>query len=138
MFSDGNELRQPIYVDDVAQCVLNSLKMHETCGKIYEIGGPYVYSRLECYEIMMNALNRRIHHVKFDNSMAQWVAERILNWRYFSKEDIIKQQLDLVVDPKANNINDLFVTPVSFSNIVTEILGPYAVLNEPTMEDMES
>ena len=35
---DCKAKRQPILVTDVATCVLNALKMHETCGKTYEIG----------------------------------------------------------------------------------------------------
>lgn len=38
VFDDCKAKRQPIFVTDVAACVLNALKMHETCGKTYDIG----------------------------------------------------------------------------------------------------
>jgi len=33
--------RQPLHVYDLSQCVLNALKMSETAGKTYELGGPH-------------------------------------------------------------------------------------------------
>ena len=35
---DCTSKRQPIYVHDVAQCVLNALKLEETAGRTYELG----------------------------------------------------------------------------------------------------
>lgn len=51
---DCKAKRQPICVYDIGQCVLNALKLPETAGKIYELGGPHIYTRLELYEIMHN------------------------------------------------------------------------------------
>jgi NADH dehydrogenase (ubiquinone) 1 alpha subcomplex subunit 9 len=35
---DCQAKRQPILVNDLAQCVLNALKLNETAGRTYEIG----------------------------------------------------------------------------------------------------
>lgn len=32
--------------------------MSETAGKTYELGGPNIYTRKECYEIMFNIMNK--------------------------------------------------------------------------------
>ena len=37
---DCTAKRQPIFVHDIAQCVLNALKLPETAGKTYELGKP--------------------------------------------------------------------------------------------------
>jgi len=37
---------------------LNALKLPETVGGVYELGGPHVYSLLECYELMHNVVQR--------------------------------------------------------------------------------
>jgi NADH dehydrogenase (ubiquinone) 1 alpha subcomplex subunit 9 len=48
--------KQPISVLDVATCVLNALKLDNTKGKTYELGGPNVFTYLEIYEILLNYL----------------------------------------------------------------------------------
>ena len=47
-----------IFVQDVAQALLNALKMPETIGQTYELGGPHVYTLLECYEMFHNIIQR--------------------------------------------------------------------------------
>lgn len=43
-----------ILARDVGLAVLNALKLPETVGKTYELGGPFVYTRKEIYEIICN------------------------------------------------------------------------------------
>ena len=50
--------RQPLHVYDLSQCVLNALKLSETAGRTYELGGPHVMTRKECYEIMFNIMQK--------------------------------------------------------------------------------
>ena len=38
----------------MAKCVLNALKLEESKGKTYELGGPHVLTMLEFYEIIFN------------------------------------------------------------------------------------
>jgi NADH dehydrogenase (ubiquinone) 1 alpha subcomplex subunit 9 len=35
---------QPVFVNDVALAIMNSLKMEETIGQTYELGGPHTYN----------------------------------------------------------------------------------------------
>jgi uncharacterized protein YbjT (DUF2867 family) len=41
---------QPVFVNDVALAVLNCLKMEETIGQSYDLGGPHIYKYSEIYE----------------------------------------------------------------------------------------
>ena len=45
-----NSKIQPVFINDVALAVLNCLKMEETIGQTYELGGPHVYTYEEIYE----------------------------------------------------------------------------------------
>jgi len=47
-------------------------------------------------------------------SVVSKIAERVVNWEYFSLDRMIKNQLDLIVKQKTNTIEDLYVRPVSF------------------------
>lgn len=42
-------MKQPIKDTDLAKCVLNALKMEESKGKTYELGGPHALSMLEIH-----------------------------------------------------------------------------------------
>jgi NADH dehydrogenase (ubiquinone) 1 alpha subcomplex subunit 9 len=45
-------------VNDLALAVFNALKLPETVGKMYELGGPNVYTMLEIYETIFNYIER--------------------------------------------------------------------------------
>ncbi len=57
---DGGKARyQPVYVDDVADAVCAALEQPEARGRIYELGGPGIYSFRELMEIMLREIGRR-------------------------------------------------------------------------------
>ena len=41
---------QPCFTNDVALAILNCLKMEETIGQTYDLGGPHTYTYEEIYE----------------------------------------------------------------------------------------
>lgn len=137
VFNNCEQKRQPIYFNDVAQCVLNALKLHETCGKTYELGGPNVYTRRELYEIMINIMNRPIRLQYINHDLAKLFAKYMINWRYFSLDELIKEDLDIVVSPGARGIDELYVKPVSFSVVAQKILGRYSARYMKTTEENE-
>jgi len=48
---------------------LNALKLDETRGRTYELGGPHVYSLKECYEIIHNFIGRPPKVVYFPRNL---------------------------------------------------------------------
>lgn len=49
VYDDCTTLKQPVRDNDVSRCVLNALKLEETKGKTYELGGPHTLTTLELY-----------------------------------------------------------------------------------------
>lgn len=45
---------QPVYTVDVALAVMNCLKMEETIGQSYDLGGPHTYTYQEIYEMFFD------------------------------------------------------------------------------------
>ena len=45
---------QPVFTNDVALAILNCLKMEETIGKSYDLGGPHTYQYQEIYKMFFN------------------------------------------------------------------------------------
>jgi NADH dehydrogenase (ubiquinone) 1 alpha subcomplex subunit 9 len=48
---------QPVFVNDIALAILNCIKMEETIGQTYELGGPHIYTYNEIYEMFFNICN---------------------------------------------------------------------------------
>ena len=48
-FGDGHAKVQPVSVNDVAHCCVESLSRKETVGEVIPLGGPRVYSWVELY-----------------------------------------------------------------------------------------
>ena len=57
LIGGGRTRFQPVYVEDVAEAVTKCLTASECQGKIYELGGPTVYSFKELLELVMHEMD---------------------------------------------------------------------------------
>jgi uncharacterized protein YbjT (DUF2867 family) len=56
----GGETRfQPVYVGDVADAVIKCLDDSATAGRIYELGGPKIYTFRQIFELLLNEIRRK-------------------------------------------------------------------------------
>lgn len=85
VYDDCLTKKQPIKQDDVALCVLNALKLENSKGKTYELGGPHALNMLEVYEIMFNMMKIRPKLGYLDPEYMQVIAKYIYNWPFFSQ-----------------------------------------------------
>jgi NADH dehydrogenase (ubiquinone) 1 alpha subcomplex subunit 9 len=112
--------------------------MPETAGKTYELGGPHVYSMLQCYETMFNVLEREPKIVYFPRKWAITLADKLLNWRFFNLEWVLQHNCDVVCKMEnAGRIEDLYVRPVSFPQSLIHVLGEYRSRWPGKKADME-
>lgn len=58
----------------------------------------------------------------FNHDWAVKLARLLPNWDFHCLDTIIKNKLDLVVDPKARKIDELFVRPVNFTQGVSKFM----------------
>lgn len=80
VYDDCTTLKQPIKDSDVALAVLNALKMEETKGKTYELGGPHALSMLDIHEIIFNTINVKPALAYVNPDLAMAIAKRVYNW----------------------------------------------------------
>jgi NADH dehydrogenase (ubiquinone) 1 alpha subcomplex subunit 9 len=59
----ANALLQPVFVNDLVLAVMNCLKMEETIGQTYDLGGPHVYTYEEVFEMFANICNLKPYTV---------------------------------------------------------------------------
>jgi len=122
---------QPVFVNDVALAVLNCLKMEETIGQTYDLGGPHTYSYEEIYEQFFNQCGIKpytsvvkledgyeYYHYKWWQSFYR---QLFRTWLY--PEFMTTEAQDLVVNPQNKGFADLYIKPVSFGQKVVEYVN---------------
>lgn len=84
----ANGLVQPVNAGDVALACVNCLRMDETVGQVYELGGPHVYTWDEVYEELYNVTGVKpyIIPIKMETAM-EWAHSPKLTsvYRYLGK-----------------------------------------------------
>jgi NADH dehydrogenase len=58
LYGSGGTKFQPVYVGDVAQAAVNSLASDAAKGKVFELGGPTVYSFKQLLELALKSAGR--------------------------------------------------------------------------------
>lgn len=61
--------------------------MPETVGKVYELGGPHVYSMLEVYEILYNILEKEPKVAYFNRDIALAVGRIVVIIDFFQLKE---------------------------------------------------
>jgi NADH dehydrogenase len=59
LIGGGDTRFQPVYVGDVADAVVKCLEDPATAGRVYELGGPKVYSFRELLELVLEEIRRK-------------------------------------------------------------------------------
>lgn len=113
---------QPIWVEDVAQCFVNSIENTATYGKSYELGGPDIYSLRELLQKVMTILGKQRPIVGLNDSLsyAQAFMMECLPIKLMSRDNVRSMQVDSVCNvPLAAELD---VTPASLDVVVPEYL----------------
>jgi NADH dehydrogenase len=114
---------QPIWVEDVAACVVNSLENTATYGKSYDLGGPTVYTLRQLVQKVMAALGkpRPIFGLNDTLSYAQAFAMELLPIKLMSRDNVRSMQIDNVCSAPIAAV--LGVTATSLDVVMPAYLG---------------
>jgi len=110
---------QPIYVQDVAQCIINTMVNTQSPGKTYTLGGPEVMSKTDLLNFVMEQTVRQDSSIvdlpEFVARVYATVVENFapVSWRMLSVDDIDRASMDNVVPTKVLGCEDLGVKPVT-------------------------
>lgn len=79
MIEGANARIQPVLTNDVALAVVNAIKMDETIGQTYDLGGPHVYTYQEMLEMYFNTCHIKpyVLPVKMEE------AYRLMNFKWY-------------------------------------------------------
>ena len=125
VIGSGRSKIQPIYIDDVASCLVKIAAGDPHLGKTYEIGGPEELTYEEVTKAIAGVLgvNRPVVHMPlfFMRTMAK-VAEAVLPKAPVTTDQLIMLQEDNVCDLK--DIREVFkIEPVEFRAGLAKFLG---------------
>ena len=120
---------QPIWVEDVAQCFVNALENTTTFGRIYELGGPTVYSLQDLVKKVAAILGKSpvIIGLSHRISLLQAFGMELMPVKLMSRDNVRSMLVDSVCDQPALELmqNVLGVTPTAL-----EVIAPEYLLND--------
>lgn len=132
LFGGGKTKFQPVFVGDVADAVVNAIASPQARGRIYELGGPAVYTLKDLLVFISNTIERKRAFWPFPFFLLDIVAT-LFGWLPFSpitrdqakllrKDNIVKAGPDAA---SVGTLADLCVQPTSVEAVVPSYLYAY-------------
>jgi len=98
LLAKPNAKFQPIWVEDVASCFVNSLENNDTYGQTYQLAGPKVYTFRELLQQIMQTLSIQRPIIGLNNTLSyvQALVMEFLPVKLMSRDNIKSMQVDSV------------------------------------------
>ncbi|XP_020590101.1 NADH dehydrogenase [ubiquinone] 1 alpha subcomplex subunit 9, mitochondrial [Phalaenopsis equestris] len=137
LIGDGSTKIQPVYVVDVAAAIVASLKDDgSSMGKVFELGGPEIFTVHELAELMYDMIREWPRYVYVPFPIAKAIAsprEFLLNKVpfplptpvIFNLDHINALTQDTIVSENALTFNDLGIVPHKLKGYPVEFLSCY-------------
>lgn len=124
LFGRGRILLQPVFVGDVAQAAANALDRMDSVGRVYELGGPAVYSYRDLVEMVMHRSGRRrllvpVPYFVWDGLAA---AATVLPTPPLTEGHVALMKRDNIAAPGMPGLQDLDVSPTAINRALDRIL----------------
>jgi uncharacterized protein YbjT (DUF2867 family) len=124
LIGGGKTKFQPVFVGDVADAILKCIQDPATRGRLYELGGPGIYSFKELLELMLRETHRKrlLVPVPFAIGMLQATFLQLLPNPLLTRDQVRLLKTDSVVSPGALTLRDLGIEPDSLEAILPSYL----------------
>jgi len=118
---------QPVYVVDVAKAIVETLENETSKGKIYEFGGPKIYSFKQLLEFIMEKTGHKRMFIPIPFSVAKVHAAfmELFPVPLVTRDQVTMLKTDNVVRETENTILALGIKPKSIEEIVPGYLERY-------------
>jgi uncharacterized protein YbjT (DUF2867 family) len=127
LIGGGGTRYQPVYVGDVAEAAVAALSRADTAGRVFELGGPEIYSFRALMELLLREVDRRRALVTLPFPLARLMA---LSVGWLPKPPLTPDQVrllaqDNVVASGAPGLGTLGVMPTSLELILPTYLDRF-------------
>lgn len=140
LIGGGHTRFQPVFVGDVAGAILVALSRQD--GRVYELGGPTIYSFKELMQLMLREIGRKRLLVPLPFGIAALKAMflQLLPNPPLTLDQVRLLKKDNVALPTAPGLSDLGLTPTSVEAVIPSYLWRYRAKGEyaPTQERRET
>ncbi|MES2012640.1 MAG: complex I NDUFA9 subunit family protein [Pseudomonadota bacterium] len=122
LLAKPNAKFQPVWVEDVASCFVNSLANTETYGKTYELAGPKVYTFRQLVMVVMNVVGKQRPIVGLGDALSyvQAFMMELLPVKLMSRDNVRSMEVDSV---SASSFPKVFgITPTPLEAVIPEYL----------------
>jgi NADH dehydrogenase len=127
LIGGGTTRFQPVFVGDVAQAILHALSRPSARGRVYELGGPRVYSFRQLMEFILGTVGRRRALISLPVPIAMLQARllQLLSVPPLTVDQVKLLQRDNVVTPGMPGLPELGISPTTIELIVPTYLDIY-------------
>ena len=127
LIGGGRTEFQPVYVGDVADAIVACLDDGATKGKVYELGGPAVYSFRRLMELTLNAIGRRrlLLPVPWFVASLEAAFLELLPKPLLTRDQVAQLKVDNVVAEGALTLADLGIQPTAAEVILPTYLDRF-------------
>ena len=118
---------QPIHVGDVADAVIAGLTRADVQGRIFELGGPKIWSMRDLIVWIMAQTGRRRPMFEFRGKLAEmtaWTLEKIPG-KPLTRDQLLLLRRDNIVAPDAAGLAALGIAPLAVEQVVPAYLARY-------------
>ena len=133
LFGAGGTRLQPVYVGDVAAAVGASIERTEAGGKVFDLGGPDVFSYRELLQLTLSHIGRR--RLLLPVPFAVWdllaTCAGLLPRPPLTRAQVVLMKADNVVAADAPGLGDLGIAPTPVDAVLPRIL-PDAARPKPS------
>jgi NADH dehydrogenase len=125
LFGRGEVRLQPVHVRDVAAAVARALALPEAEGKLYELGGPKIYSYRALVQLALelSGRSRPLLPVPYAVWHALAAVTAPLPRRPISRDQVTLMQKDNVVSAGSLGFADLGIMPTALEAVAPTYLG---------------
>ncbi|HKM74011.1 MAG TPA: complex I NDUFA9 subunit family protein [Stellaceae bacterium] len=124
----GGETRfQPVYVGDVADSVVKCLEDPATVGRVYELGGPKVYTFREILELLLSEIHRKRWRIDLPFGLAAFQARltSMLPNPPLTPDQVELLKSDNIVSSGAMNLASLGIAPTAAEVVLPTYLDRF-------------
>jgi uncharacterized protein YbjT (DUF2867 family) len=124
---EGGTKFQPVHVGDVADAVIAGLTRADVAGRVFELGGPKVWTMRELLAWIVAQTGRRRALVAVPGAVAELKARVLerLPGKLLTRDQLILLRRDNVVSPGAEGLAALGIVPLAVEQVVPAYLARY-------------
>ena len=125
LFGTGATKLQPVYVRDVAEAVARALATPAAKRRVYELGGPRIYTYRELVRLVLAQIGRKRLLVPIPFVIWELLAALVapLPHRPVSRDQVILMKRDNVVAANALTFAELGIAPTPLEEVLPTYLG---------------